>query len=256
MNNKPLTASNPYTRMQQAKYNNLAEIDNRYQGWRKGEPRSFMIQLLEAHNNWSDYETYLWKDIPDLHSKDVLDFGCGPGRNLIKYHNKFRSIDGVDLSALNLETARQWITTNNLDVNKFTLYKNNGVDLDVIPSNRYDVIMSTICLQHISVYEIRYNLLKEFFRVLRPNGYVTLQFLLNSEKPGTVKYFDNNYDAHDTNGGADCTVDNPRCVEFDLWSLGFVDFKYYIRPSIEVMGGKISNMTDNEWLFVNARKSE
>jgi SAM-dependent methyltransferase len=254
MVDKLIDVNNPYTQMQQSRYNYLADFDAAHSGWRSNEPKSFAVTLLEAHNEYEDYKTYLWKDIPDLKQKDVLDFGCGPGRNLLKYHDTFNSIDGVDLATKNLETARQWLTSSGLTADKFKLYKNDGITLMGIPSQSYDVVMSTICLQHISVYDIRFNLLKEFHRVLRPNGYVTLQFLYTAKKPNTVKYYDNKYDADDSNGAYDCVVENPDYIKSDLEKLGFTNFNYYIRPSIEVLGGVRNDFSDWEWIFINAQK--
>jgi ubiquinone/menaquinone biosynthesis C-methylase UbiE len=244
---KKIDANNTYTQTQQAKYNQLAAHD-------AGGGRGFSDAILRAHNGHEDYKTFLWKDIPDLSSKDVLDFGCGPGRNLVFYANTFKSIDGVDLARQNLEMAYQWLAEEGFDVSKFKLFETNGVDLSNIPDESYDVVMSTICLQHISVHEIRYQLLEEFYRILRPNGFITVQLLLDSEKPGTVKYYDNLYDAGDTNGAHDCTVENPEYVKSDLEKIGFTNFHHYIRPSAELLGGKIGPMTDNNWLYVNAQK--
>ena len=241
--------------MQQATYNRLADYDASFLGWGADEPKEFGVVLLEAHNEYEDYKTYLWKDITDLKNKDVLDFGCGPGRNLLKYHDTFRSIDGVDLALKNLYTARRWLAGKGLDTNKFKLYKNDGVSLAGIPSEAYDVVMSTICLQHISVYDIRYNLLKEFHRVLRPGGYVTLQLLYTAKKPNTVAYHVNKYDADDSNGAYDCVVENPDFVKKDLEEIGFTNFNYYIRPSIEVLGGVRNEFSDWEWIYINAQKN-
>lgn len=245
---------NLYTQLQQKKYDYLAEYDGNQKGWREGEPISFAVSILEAHNGHKDYEEYLWKDIPDKSTKSVLDFGCGPGRNLIHYYGKVKSIDGVDLSEGNLQLARTWMKTKGLDPNNFKLYKNDGVSLKEIPSESYDVVMSTICLQHISVYDIRYQLMKEFFRVLRPGGYVTVQMLLTSDKPGTVKYYDNFYEADDTNGAHDCLVENPDYVKKDLEEIGFINFHAYVRPSAELLGGKRGPTTDNDWVYINAQK--
>jgi ubiquinone/menaquinone biosynthesis C-methylase UbiE len=235
--------SNKYTQTQQEKYNQLAEFDS--------ANYDFATSFLHAHNNYEDYRYYLWKDIPDLHTKDVLDFGCGPGRNLTFYANTFKSIDGVDLAAGNLELAKRWIAQQGLDPNKFKLYKNDGVSLNGIPDASYDIIMSTICLQHISVHEIRYQLMKEFYRVLRPGGYFTAQFLLTADKPGTVKYYDNFYDASDSNGSHDCVVEDPENLKSDLEKIGFTNFHSYIRIAND---GRALPGEDQEWLFANVQK--
>lgn len=240
--------------MQQLRYDHLANYDSSFLGWNAGEPKEFGVVLLEAHNDAEDYKTYLWKDITDLKNKDVLDFGCGPGRNLLKYHDTFRSIDGVDLALKNLYIARRWLAANGLNPDNFKLYKNNGVDLDGIPSESYDVVMSTICLQHISVYDIRYSLMKEFHRVLRPGGYVTFQMLYSAKKPNTVKYYENKYDADDSNGAYDCVVEDAEYVKKDLEQIGFTNFNSYVIPTIEVLGGKRNDFSDWEWIFINAQK--
>jgi len=245
-----INPNNQYTKLQQHIYDGLALDDAGQIGFRPNEPKSGMVQGLMDHNDHLDYEIYLWKDISDWKSKIVLDFGCGPGRNLIKYHDRFQQIDGVDIAQQNLEIAQRWIKGSGLDLRNFKLIKNNGIDLKEIEDESYDVVMSTICLQHISVYEIRFNLLKEFYRVLRPNGYITLQLLLSSDKPGTVKYYDNHYDAQGTNGAADCVVENIEYVKDDLEKNGFGMFHSYVRPT--AIKGRPS--MDNEWLFVNAQK--
>ena len=245
-----INSNNPYTQLQQKIYDRLALEDSQQIGFRPREGKSGMVQGLEAHNAYVDYTTYLWKDIDDLNSKDVLDFGCGPGRNLIHYSGTFKSIDGVDIAEKNLDIARVWIQTHELDLNKFKLYKNDGVSLNGIENESYDIIMSTICFQHISVYDIRYSLLQDFYRVLRPNGFITMQLLFSADKPGTVKYYDNHYAAHDTNGAADCVVENPEFVKRDLEEIGFTNFHSYIRLAGEVMGPSM----DKEWIFINAQK--
>lgn len=241
-----MSGKEQYANMQQDKYNALAEFDS------GGglEITGFAKQFLTAHNNNPDYE-YLWKDIPNWKEKDVLDFGCGPGRNLVKYHDRFRSIDGVDIAEKNLEMARRWLARENLNPYNFKLYKNNGVDIREVPTQSYNIVMSTICLQHISAHETRFGLLQEFYRVLRPGGYVTFQMLFTSEKPGTVKYYDNQWDVNDTNGAADCLVENPEYVKSDLEKIGFTNFHYYLCPA---NGGHRSKMEDWEWIFVNAQK--
>lgn len=252
MTDKQITPDNEYTKIQQAKYNHLADYDGNAPGW-DGNGNSFAVEILRAHNAHQDYKDYLWRDIPDLDTKIVLDFGCGPGRNLITYANTFLAIDGVDLAERNLQTARIWIKANGLNSNRFNLYKNNGVDLDGIGMSCYDIVMSTICFQHISVYDIRYHLLEEFYRVLKPGGYITLQLLFSTDKPGVVDYYSNNV-VSDTNGAFDCVVGNPANVQKDFEQIGFSNFHYYIRPSAELLGGKIGPTTDNEWIYVNAQK--
>jgi ubiquinone/menaquinone biosynthesis C-methylase UbiE len=232
---------NSYTRMQKSQY------DQEASSWTT-QYRDPVVGSFDQHNAWTDYE-YLFSSIPreTWTELDVLDFATGPGRNLVLYHDRFRSIDGVDISHINLANAKKWIENNGLDVNKFQLYSCNGVDLDQVPDVRYDVVMSTIAMQHICVHNIRYQYLKEFFRVLRPGGWVTLQMGFGSPSPATVPYHANFYEAHGTNRLCDVAIAHPSEVEHDLLSIGFKDFHYTLRPTGP-------GDFHPQWIFFNARK--
>lgn len=232
-----------YTMMQQHQYTcdaNNWSIDRR-------DP---VVGSFDAHNNWEDYETYLFKDAPtNTRELRALDFACGPGRNLVKFAHKFGRYDGVDIVQNNLDNAKTWLAHNNMDPNSSTLYLCNGRDLANIPSDLYDVITSTIALQHICVHAIRLSYFHEFFRVLRPGGMITLQMGFGPSHPSSCAYHDNYYDAHGTNGLCDTRVESPAQLEDDLKSVGFTDFKFYIRPTGP------GDRHDN-WIFFNARKPD
>jgi len=236
---KNVVSTNKYTVMQKNAYDNDATM------WSVNNLDP-VVGSFNAHNNWSDYE-FLFKDIKNIESKIVLDFGCGPGRNLVKYSDKFKKIDGVDIAEKNLENALIWIKYNNFDPQKYKLILCNGVDLNNICDEEYDVIMSTITMQHICVYDIRFNYLKEFYRVLKPGGYITIQMGYGVPSHLTVDYYDNNYDAISTNRGCDTNISNYTQVEKDLSIIGFKNFNYYIRPTGP---GDIHPF----WIFFNAQK--
>jgi ubiquinone/menaquinone biosynthesis C-methylase UbiE len=231
-----------YSAMQYNMYINLANrwsIDNR-------DP---VVGTFDAHNDWKDYDDYLFRDLPtDTTNLVALDFGCGPARNLVKYGNKFQIYDGVDICEVNLENGKKWILHNDMDLSKHRLYKCNGTDLSSIGTDTYDIITSTIALQHICVHEIRFNYFKEFFRILKSGGMITLQMGYGYKYYGeNVGYYENKYDATATNGLCDTRVDDPTQLEDDLKKVGFTDFKYYIRP---VGPGDCHA----NWIFFSARK--
>ena len=154
---------NDYVEMQKTFYKPLASQ------WRPELPhRNHVVGWFEEHSAWPGYE-HLFANV-DTKDMVALDFGCGPGRGIVKYWNRFKRVDGVDLMDENLRSARWWIQYNNLDDGSVNLYKCNGTDLSAIPSEQYDFIYSMICMQHICVYDIRLNYLKEFYRVLKPGG--------------------------------------------------------------------------------------
>jgi ubiquinone/menaquinone biosynthesis C-methylase UbiE len=212
--------NNNYTSMQKYSYENDAyhwSLDN----------MNAVVGSFASHNSWGDYE-YLFKDIPNQENLKVLDFGCGPARNIVKYNSRFNKIDGVDIAQNCLEKAKVWLEYNNIDPNSKNLYLCNGVDLSIIEDSQYDVIMSTITFQHICVYDIRFNYLKEFYRILNPGGYITIQMGYGENSPQTVDYYENYYNASGTNRACDTNVKNPEELETDLVKIGFTNFKYYI----------------------------
>lgn len=201
--------------------------------------RDPVVGLFDEHNSWEDYE-YLFKDVPDLDQRVVLDFGCGPGRNLVKYTPRVSRIDGVDISSKNLENAKLWISHNQYDTNNYTLYHCNGYNLENIPADSYDLVISTIAMQHIASYSIRFNYLTEFFRVLKKGGMISIQMSYGKSRD---YYMD---DANEYM--VDSSIQSPSQVEDDLTKIGFVDFKHYIRPH-----GPGDNSSPN-WIFFSARK--
>ncbi len=230
--------NNKYTTMQQQQY------DNEASHWSL-EYRDPVVGSFDQHNNWQDYDDYLFKDV-NTNNKVALEFGCGPGRNIVKFNSKFQRIDGVDISSINLEKAKVWAEHNQL-ANIPHLFKNNGVDLAGIDSNSYDVVFSTICLQHICVHEIRVNLMTEFHRVLKSGGNLCFQMGFGPGHPRSVEYFENNYEAQHTNSGCDTRVESPLDLEQDLKKIGFANIQHDIRP---VGPGDMHY----NWIFVRTQK--
>ena len=149
-----------YTRMQLEYYQGKAA------NW-STDKRNFVVGLFDEHNESSIYDVMLERF--DTSNMKMLDFGCGPGRNIVKLSDKFKEIDGVDIAPRNLENAKLWIETNE---EKFrpdqtiNLYECNGTDLRLIEDATYDMVYSTIVLQHIPIHELRLRYFKEFLRVL------------------------------------------------------------------------------------------
>jgi SAM-dependent methyltransferase len=114
-----------------------------------------VVGSYDAHNEWEDYDTYLFKDF-DTTDLIALDYGCGPGRNIIKFHNRFKRIDGVDISNINLEKSRVNLEYNDIAIPN--LYHTSGDNLSMIEDSVYDVMLAVICNQHICVHEIRFKI--------------------------------------------------------------------------------------------------
>lgn len=212
------------------------------------------------HNSNPDYWTIMMGEISSdpkkWEGKNAIDIGCGCGRNLLNMSKiaDWATVDGCDISAPNCEETKMFMWQNAENVHVDT-YPTNGYELDGVPSEKYDFAMSTIVFQHICVHDIRYNLLKEVNRILKPGGVFVLQMGFGKHDPETAKrfnsqfagYYDNVYEARATNSGYDVQVTNQDDLTNELKALGF-----------EIKEVKITNSWDNEqhpqWIWVKAVK--
>jgi len=231
-----LESTNKYTQMQLNQYNSLAS------GWSE-ENRDPVVGSFDAHNQWADYEN-LFTNIDNQSEKIGLDFACGPGRNIVKYSNRFKRLDGVDISPVNIENAKRYLSSNSIESN---LYVSNGIGIDCIESGTYDFVMSTIALQHICVYDIRYSIMKDIYRILKDGGVFTAQMGFGSPSPATVGYYENYYDADGTNRTCDVCIESTEQLEKDLLEIGFTNFEFVIGP---VGPGDVHP----NWIYFNCKK--
>jgi ubiquinone/menaquinone biosynthesis C-methylase UbiE len=233
----PIDSNNKYTKMQKTAFE--ADALN----W-SPTFRDPVVGHFDAHNNWKDYDVFLFKNI-NTKNKIGLDFGCGPGRNIVKFADKFQRIDGVDISQNNLDKAKIWFNHSMLEMEP-NLYMNNGVDLSCISGTEiYDIVFSTIAIQHICVYEIRFSLFSEFYRLLKHGGHICIQMGFGP-KIKSSGYYENNYSAiaEDT---CDVRIEDANYLKLDLEKIGFSEFNYDIRP---VGPGD----THESWIFFRAKK--
>jgi ubiquinone/menaquinone biosynthesis C-methylase UbiE len=208
--------------------------------------RDPVVGSYDAHNNWSDYDTHLFKDF-NTEGKIALEYGCGPGRNIVKFSKRFKRIDGVDISAINIEKAE--LNTAHNKVTKPELYVTSGDNLSMINDNTYDVVFAVICFQHICVHEVRFNILKEIHRVLKPGGQLCFQMGYGGKEGiPTAGYYENIYEAVSTNGHADVSITDESALVNDLVEkIGFKNYKSDIRPT-----GPGDN--HRNWIWVQVEK--
>lgn len=211
------------------------------------------------HNSNPRYWDILLGDLKDgakWEGKRCLDVGCGCGRNLLNMSGlaKWAKVDGCDISEPNCRESEMymWQNAEGVDV---TCYPTNGYELNGVPSDSYDFVMSTIVFQHICVHDVRFNLLKEVFRAMKPGALFSFQMgfgvqreeirrMLNTQY---ASYFENVYDARSTNSGYDVQITNPDDLINDLKKIGF-----------EIKDVQITESFDNEqhpqWIWIKAVK--
>tara|TARA_B100000131_G_C18079209_1_gene597580 strand:- start:32 stop:871 length:840 start_codon:yes stop_codon:yes gene_type:complete len=237
----------PYTKMQFDYYESKA-------GRWTTEDRNFVVGLFNEHNEASCYDVML--EGFDTSRMKMLDFGCGPARNIVKLAGDFKEFDGVDISQRNLTNAETWLRKNEglfREDQEINLYQCNGADLAEIKSDQYDMVYSTIVLQHIPIHKLRLRYFKEFFRVLKPGGWISLQMGFYSgprEGRAAVSYHANKWGARGTNGRCDVSIDDPEDLRKDIEDeVGFENFSYSMSHPIP----KDSKIHTN-WIYFRAQK--
>jgi len=118
----------------------------------------------------------------NLQHGKALDFGCGVGRLTQSLARYFDQVYGVDIAESMVELAKK----HNRHPEKCKYMVNEVNDLSLFPNDTFDLIYTTLTLQHIEP-KYTWNYLKEFLRVLDPHG--LLIFQLPSEPARTVRGF-------------------------------------------------------------------
>ena len=180
------------------------------------------------HDKNNDYWEILLKPMFENHFDYVLDFGCGHGRNIsnILKNSSCLRCDGVDISSENIKYTEKNLNKEIEDKNRYKLYVNNGIDIKIIDNDSYNFIVSTIVFQHICVYEIRYNLLKDIYRILKQDGIFSFQMGFGFGHKAAADYYDNIYDAEGTNSLYDVRVEKSEYIENDLKNIGYKNISF------------------------------
>lgn len=218
-----------------------------------------VVGAWDWHESHADYDL-LFAGL-DTKAMVALEFGCGPGRMIARYADKFLRIDGADIDGTNLVNAKRHVVSSGREAyctsggSRFpSLFRTSGVDLAPIPDSLYDIVFSCITLQHIPVHSIRTNLFREFRRVLKPGGWFSAQMGFgDSGDYRGVGYYEDKWDAPLTNGACDVKVTNTFSLKVDLQHAGFQieafndTFSYQIRPTGP-------NDWHPNWIFFRAQK--
>jgi SAM-dependent methyltransferase len=189
----------------------------------------------------------------DLAESSVLEYGCGPGRNLIRLASKFRYLAGVDISEGNISNVKKLFQLNNLTHADF--FVTSGDNIPIADKN-FDLIFEVICLQHICSYTIRKRILTDMARVCSPGGIIVCQFGFNygmRNDHNTQYYVDYYTDKFtgmpDTNGASDCCVLEDSQLFKDFEDIGLKTIEIWHTPTV-------MDTNHDNWVWICGRKPE
>jgi SAM-dependent methyltransferase len=197
-----------------------------------------------VHHESMDYERWLLSGVSTRRDALALEYGCGPGRMMLRLAPRFARIDGIDISQEVLDVAKRrcarLATTPRL-------FLTDGQNVPEATQGGYDVAYSVICLQHICVYSVRFQILEGLFRALKPGGLLTFQMGYGPGHARIADYFEDFVDAPGTNGVVDVGVLHPGEIAGDLARIGFTHAAYALTPTGP-------GDTHGAWIFVRALK--
>ena len=98
----------------------------------------------------------------------VLDLGCGTGALTLRAAQRGAKVKGIDINPRMLEIALKRVQKAAL-TESVDLVEMGIAELDGEEAQRYDAVMSGLCLSELSENEVTYTL-KEVARILRPGG--------------------------------------------------------------------------------------
>lgn len=181
----------------------------------------------QQHNPDPEYWAILLGDVkfnPERwKGKKAFDFGCGCGRNLYNLSTlaEWERIDGCDISRSNAKYAKEWFDEKNTTSAICQTWENNGQYVQPIQHSyewnlpyKYDFIMSHIVFQHISNYNVRFNLMSDMYQGLNEGGLCSLHFM---DLGDSVPYFE------DSHKWLNCRVENEQYLVDDFNKIGFKD---------------------------------
>lgn len=148
----------------------LATPDRRHGRW---DPEAFLATGRREVNDVLDHARSL--GLGTARGR-ALDFGCGAGRLTLALADHVDEVVGIDISPTMLAKAREFDAGHRCD-----FVENDREDLALFEDATFDVVMSSLVLQHLPPPLAR-NYLAEMVRVLRPGGLLVVQLATAADR--------------------------------------------------------------------------
>ena len=135
-------------------------------GWTRGMSERQLEWRFQQYPMFREL-TGLWGDHD---GQTVLDFGCGPGNDLVGFalHTGAERIIGIDVSDAALSLAADRLALHRIDPGRVELIQASDSDVEIpLPGDSVDHVQSQGVVHHMSDPDAA---LRELHRVLRPGG--------------------------------------------------------------------------------------
>lgn len=124
----------------------------------------------------------MFRLLPDIQGKKVLDLGCGTGEHLRHYLACGATrVVGLDLSQNMLHQAEQQFLAQQCDPTRYALYCLSMAQLDQLNEQDFDIITSSFAFHYVSDFP---HLLRHIAQKLTDNG----ELIFSQEHPITTCY--------------------------------------------------------------------
>ena len=203
--------------------NLIAFIGNNYES--KSQENKITVEIDQVINKWNNMSSWyqqllnefmsptFWSLIPHLklyttknNSFKLLEVAIGDGFNSIRLikellsHNKSFEYYGIDISQKMVDLASKTIQNDTLlsliDKNKYKINVSmqNAEDLSVYNNNTFDRYIASLCL---NLTPNACNMIKESYRILKPNGICAFSIWGHKDKSYYFQSFGPIYNAID-----------------------------------------------------------
>jgi ubiquinone/menaquinone biosynthesis C-methylase UbiE len=124
-------------------------------------------ELIEhkPHNAYYDRPNTLGL-IPEMHGKQILDAACGPGKYAEILMSKGAIVTGFDLSPKMIELAIE----RNKSQGVFFVH-DLSMPFEMLETASFDIVLCALALHYVQDWTLT---IKEFHRVLKPNGILVI----------------------------------------------------------------------------------
>lgn len=233
-----------YLSMQNARYDERAAIAEVFKDRILNE---CVVGTYELQEKFPYDENILKTFSKNPNESIILEYGCGPGRNLKRLAPKFKKAVGIDIGKGNLENARKLLSLNNISNCEYVHTTGDNIPL---PDSSIDLIFSVICMQHICSHTVRSRILDDMARVLTPGGVLVIQMGFNKDwmPDNYVDYYtDRLLGVKDTNGFCDCCVQNENQLIEDFSKRGLKNITAWLT-------GNVNDPNHPQWIWCSGQK--